>query len=65
MHKPVLALASLIPCAGCVVSGSNSSDKPQQDFIARQEVMAADIAAARADKAAGRTPGVTASATVT
>ena len=65
MHKLVLALASLIPCPGCVGSGSNSGDKLQQDVIARQEVMAADIAAVRADNAAGRTAGVTASATVT
>ena len=65
MHKLALALATVIPCAGWVVSsGPNRGDELKQQSIARQEVKAADIAAERADKAAGRTTGVTASATV-
>lgn len=66
MNKLAWAVALVVPCAGCAVtSGPRRGEELRQEFQAREERMTADSAAARADKAAGRTSGVTASATVT
>lgn len=63
MHK--LALVAVLSCAGCVVpSGSNRGEEPHQESQSKKERTTAILAAASADKAAGRENGVTASDTV-
>jgi hypothetical protein len=58
--------AAVLACSGCAVSsGSNRSEELRQEFQSREERLTADMVAARADKAAGRTGGVTAAATIT
>jgi hypothetical protein len=65
MHKLTLAACALA-CAGCAVSvGSNRGEELDREFQAKGERVTAGLAASRADKAAGRVDGVTASATVT
>ena len=65
MHKIALAACALA-CAGCAVSvGPSRGEERRRQFQADGERMTAGLAAARADKAAGRTGGVTAAATVT
>jgi hypothetical protein len=66
MTRLALALAVVIPCVGCVVgSGPNRVEAPDQQVHNREEVKTAASAATIADQTAGRTNGVTASATIT
>lgn len=65
MHK-IVSAACVLACLGCAVSvGPNRGEELRREFQARGERTTADLAASRADKAAGRADGVTASATVT
>ncbi len=63
MCKLVLTV-TLLTCVGCAVtSGPNRGEELRQEFKTKEEQSITDIAADRADKAAGRTSGPTASAT--
>ena len=66
MNKLALALAAVLPCAGCALtSGPDRDAEMRRGLRVEREKVTAARAASKADSAAGRTDGVTAASTVT